>query len=300
MTIDKIVAKFNEDPNRLRMGAGKLAQRWGVSRADINKARALYRAKNYKQNTIKRLFFDIETSYNVVKSWRIGYNLNINPEDIIHERAIICMSYKWEGEDKVHTVYWDENQDDRRVVETFVKIAQEADEMVGHNIDKYDTPFLLTRAIKHGILALPKYNTYDTLKKAKYHFNFNSNKLNYIGQFLGLGEKEKHEGMKMWDDIILRNDKQALKDMISYCERDVILTEDVYNKLRLYTTKNAHVGSLLSGDKTSCPNCGSHRVSLLKTVVTPTGQVKRIMHCEDCEQSYLISNIQYINHIKNS
>ena len=46
------------------------------------------------QETIKRLFFDIETSPNIVYSWRTGYNLTITTENIITERAIICISYK--------------------------------------------------------------------------------------------------------------------------------------------------------------------------------------------------------------
>ena len=40
----------------------------------------------------KRLFYDIETSYNIVKSWRIGFNINLNMEDIIQERAIITIA----------------------------------------------------------------------------------------------------------------------------------------------------------------------------------------------------------------
>src|SRR5690606_2986501 len=56
------------------------------------------------------LIYDIETSYNIVKSWRVGYKLNINPEDILHERAIICISYKWKGEDQVYNLKWDDNQ----------------------------------------------------------------------------------------------------------------------------------------------------------------------------------------------
>ncbi len=54
----------------------------------------------------KRLFYDIETSFNVGVFWRTGYNLTINPGDIIHERAIICICYKWEGEDEIHSLTW--------------------------------------------------------------------------------------------------------------------------------------------------------------------------------------------------
>ena len=48
----------------------------------------------------KRLFFDIETSFNIGFFWRAGYKQVITPEQIIHERKVICVSYKLEYEDK--------------------------------------------------------------------------------------------------------------------------------------------------------------------------------------------------------
>jgi hypothetical protein len=39
--------------------------------------------------TPKRLFFDIETSPNIGLFWSAGFKLNIAPENIIKERAII-------------------------------------------------------------------------------------------------------------------------------------------------------------------------------------------------------------------
>ena len=61
----------------------------------------------------RRLFFDIETSPNIGTFWQAGYKKTISPEDIIKERAIICICYKWEGEKKVYGLTWDENQDDK-------------------------------------------------------------------------------------------------------------------------------------------------------------------------------------------
>ena len=54
--------------------------------------------------TRKRLFFDIETSFNIGWFWRAGYKQAITPEQIIHERKVICISYKWEGEDEVYNL----------------------------------------------------------------------------------------------------------------------------------------------------------------------------------------------------
>ena len=63
----------------------------------------------YDQEKIKRLFFDIETSPMIVYSWRVGWKLNIGTDNIIEDWKVICISYKWEGEDKVHTLSWDKN-----------------------------------------------------------------------------------------------------------------------------------------------------------------------------------------------
>ena len=52
----------------------------------------------------KRLFYDIETSPNIGFFWGAGYKVNISHDNIIKERAIICICYKWEGQDTVHSI----------------------------------------------------------------------------------------------------------------------------------------------------------------------------------------------------
>lgn len=309
--ISKILGFLAQKPGYLKEGPDRLVQileknlaidlTRNEAKIALQQGRTLYkRLDNLTKPEpvkVKRLFFDIETSYNIVKSWRIGYNLNLNPDNIIHERAIICLSYKWEGEDKVHSLAWD-NGNDKEIVEKFVEVLKDATEVVGHNIDRFDLKWLMTRAAFHGILALPKYVSYDTLKKAKAHFNFNSNKLNYIGQFLGVGAKHnyqsKYQGLEMWDKVILSNDKEALKEMVFYCEQDVVLTEDVFNKLRPYTEASTHHGVHNGKDSCSCPNCGGEQVALHQTSVTRAGTIKRLMECGNCDVRFFVSNQKYL------
>ena len=240
----------------------------------------------------KRLFYDIETSYNLVKSWRIGFNLNINMNDIIQERAIITVAYKWAGEDEVTVLSWDKGCD-KKLLKEFMPILAEADELVGHNVDRYDTKFLTTRALKHGIKALPKYQSTDTLKIAKRHFMFNSNKLDYIAQFLDIGHKTKHRGLEMWDDIILRNDEKALEEMIEYNVQDVFLTEEVYTKLMEYSIPKVNHQVLTGEGKCGCPECGSKEATLVKTYATAAGTKSRLMNCNSCKINYTLSESKY-------
>lgn len=242
----------------------------------------------------KRLFFDIETSYNIVKAWRVGYNLNINPEDIIHERAVITIAYKWEEDTDVTVLTWD-NGDDRKLIKEFMKVLNSADEIIGHNIDKYDIKFLMGRALFHRIPGLPKYQTTDTLKIARKHFSLNSNKLDYIAQLLGLGHKLRHRGMAMWDDIILRNDKKALQEMVDYNVQDVFLTEDVYKALKIYTEPKVNHTVLSGGESHTCPNCGSNELLLDKTYVTKAGTKSYLMRCR-CTTGFTITEKKYKDH----
>lgn len=240
----------------------------------------------------KRLFYDIETSYNIVKSWRIGFNINLNMEDIIQERAIITIAYKWEGEEDVTVLSWNKGCD-KKIIEDFVKVMSEADELVGHNVDRYDTKFIMARALKHNISVLPKYQSTDTLKLAKKHFMLNSNKLDYIAQYLGIGHKTKHRGLSMWDDIILRNDPKALEEMIEYNVQDVFLTEQVYHKLMEYSLPKINHASKQTGDKHTCPQCGSDHAELHKTYISGTGTKTRLMNCLNCSTNFIINNTNY-------
>ena len=240
----------------------------------------------------KRLFYDIETSYNIVKSWRIGFNINLNMEDIIQERAIITIAYKWEGEEDVTVLSWNKGCD-KKIIEDFVKVMAEADELVGHNVDRYDTKFIMARALKHNIPVLPKYQSTDTLKLAKKHFMLNSNKLDYIAQYLGIGHKTKHRGLSMWDDIILRNDSKALEEMIEYNVQDVFLTEQVYHKLMEYSLPKVNHASKQTGNKHTCPQCGSDHAELHKTYISSTGTKTRLMNCLNCSTNFTINNTNY-------
>lgn len=180
----------------------------------------------------RKLFFDIETSPNIVFSWRIGNKITLSHDNIIQERGVICVCWKWEDEDEVHSLEWDKG-DDKQLLEEFSKIIDSADEIVTQNGDVYDVKWLRTRCIFHNIPISPKFNSIDTLKLAKSGFYFNSNKLDYMGSYLGVGKKIKTE-FDLWKDIVLHNDPAAMKKMVEYCKEDVRVLERVYNKLKPY------------------------------------------------------------------
>jgi len=247
----------------------------------------------------KRLFFDIETGYYILKirAYQLkNYKKYFDPKDIVQEKQILCISYKWQYEDEVHTLDW--RNGEKEMLKAFIKIMGEADECIGHNGDNFDIKEIRTRCLYYGILMFPNYRTLDTLKKARKYFRFASNKLDYIGTFLGVGGKLQHEGFQMWIDIV-EGDKEtsdkALMKMIEYCERDVIVLEDSFYILSPFIDHNNNFAALSGGDRWDCPECAGKDVLMFRTYSTPMGTIRREMKCNSCKSQYKVSNRTYMN-----
>jgi len=231
----------------------------------------------------KRLFFDIETSPNIGLFWSAGYKQRIDYSNIIKERAIICICYKWEDEEEVYSLNWDAKQNDKKLLQEFIKIANQSDEMVGHNGDKFDLAWIRTRCLFHGVEMFPAYKTIDTLKISRSKFRFNSNRLDYIGKYLGLGQKIKTE-FNLWKDIVLDKSKPAMDSMIEYCKQDVALLEKVFKKLNPHTLPKTHFGVIFGQDRGTCPECGSDELTINKRKTTASGLKKIQFQCKVCHR----------------
>ena len=240
---------------------------------------------------IKRLFWDIETSPNVVLTWRCGYKQTIQPHQLIKERAIICICYKWEGNKKVYSLQWD-NGDDTNMLREFSKVIEEADEVVAHNGDNFDLKWFNARCLICGVDPVPLVKTVDTLKIARKHFYFNSNRLDYLGKLM-FGNGKTSTDFDMWKKIALDNDEKALNKMVRYCKHDVVILENVWSKLRDYETPATHAAVNDSGDnrdRWKCAHCGDSNVRKSKTRVTAKGMVQHQMKCNECGRYYSIAN----------
>lgn len=240
----------------------------------------------------KRLFFDIETSMNKGYFFNAGYKQTIPYQNIEKERAIICICYKWEGKSKVHYLSWGKNWNDKKMMRDFIKVLEEADEIVGHNGDRFDLAFIRTRAIYHRLEVTPFLKTIDTLKIARRLFRFNSNRLDYLAKFLGYGGKIKTES-GLWFDVM--NDVDgSLDKMIRYCKGDVRLLEWVFTELKRYTPAKTHYGR----KKSDCPECGSERTIIKCYCKSAAGVVKVDLKCRDCGRMHRVPESAIKNEAK--
>lgn len=201
---------------------------------------------------MKILLWDLETLPMLIAGWGL-YDPPLNHEKIIRESQLACAAWKWLGTKSVHTSQVAlPPKTDLNIVKDLHRVLGEADVLVAHNGDKFDLRKFNARALAHHLPPLPPIPTIDTLKVAKRYFGFNSNRLDYLGQFLGVGKK-LHTDFKLWLDV-MNGDAEALARMVRYNKQDVLLLEKVYLALRPFI-RNHPNSNLHSNGEVVCPNC---------------------------------------------
>ncbi len=248
---------------------------------------------------IRRLLWDAEFSPNTVLSWRVGRKINIPADNILVERQIISIAWKWHSEKRVHSLNWGEAQDDRDLLTEFNEVLNESDEAIAHFGDGYDWPMFRARCAIRGLATNPLLRTVDTCKMAR-KLGFNSRSLDYLGKVLGVGKK-LDTGFGLWKRVVVDNDPIALKKMERYNRHDVFpLLQGVYDKLSAISPVHTHVGVLNGGEKWTCPRDGSEHVKVSKTRVTALGTVQKQFQCLDCGGYYktsLKAHNEYVEHL---
>lgn len=234
----------------------------------------------------KILFWDLETLPNIAAVWG-PWGQDIHPAFLIQEWSIICGTYKWQGDDGVSYVsigdkprkFKTNPYDDGYVVRELHKILSQADLIVAHNGDRFDRKKLNTRIIKYGLPPLPFIPSVDTLKVAKSEASFVYNKLDYIAEFLGVGQKLPTSA-KLWRGV-MDGDTESLDYMVKYGLQDVNVLEDVYNKLLPYMRSHPNLNLFVDEGGHSCPNCGSDDLQKRGFMRTRTSTFQRYQ-CKDC------------------
>jgi hypothetical protein len=222
--------------------------------------------KKQVDHTGDRLTFDIEVSPCQGWFWRPGYKINIPASNVREHGKIICLAFKWENENKIHTLQWDKNQDDKKLLEEFVPTMQKAGTIIGHNSNGFDVKWIRTRCLYHGLPCPPDFQTIDTWLQAKKYFRLNGTGLKAIAKFLDLeGKLEPSPGL--WEKVVFDKCPKAMKEMKKYCRRDVDQTEKVYQRFSQYTNTVGHVGN----NMTQCPHCGGSDTRWEKDRITQKG-----------------------------
>lgn len=225
---------------------------------------------------MKILIYDLEVS--PILGWSYGaYKTNIIREE--KQSTLLSISYKWLGQKKVSHQNI-QSISEKQLVKNIHQLFDEADVVVAHNGNRFDNKVMVAKFIQYGLTPPSPYKSVDTLQVVRSVARFSKNGLDPLSQFLELGSKTETTHASLWYACLIDNDPKSWNKMKQYNNKDVLLLEKLYLKLRPYIKNHPNYGDSQQKDLV-CPKCGSHRLQKRGTGANRSGIYQRYQ-CLDC------------------
>lgn len=230
------------------------------------------------------LLFDVETAPLLGHVWHpFGDYMRVN--QLVNESFMLTWAAKWYDGRDVESNHLTgreaQKQNDKRLVRELAALVKEADAIIAHNLDRFDLKVLNGRLLYHGLDPLPPVVQIDTLKLAKGSFKVAFNRLDYLGEFLGVGRKIKTD-FDLWKGAYM-GDEDALREMTVYNEQDVILLEAVFNKIKPYVKNLPRLVDPSTQNELACPSCGSTKLQRRGYYRTRSANYAKVQ-CQECKR----------------
>lgn len=236
----------------------------------------------------KILLYDIETLPPLIAKFNV---YDDKPPLWYHSRGCMAsFAWKWLGERttqvKALPDYLPYKKDplyDKELVRDLYKLYQQADIIIAHNGDSFDQKISRGRFLIHGFDPVNTYRQIDTLKVARKNFKLESNRLDALGEALGVGRKIPNDGKYLWEKCYY-GDMKAWKKMKAYNKQDVVLLEKVYYKLRPWIDNHPNLAVMMNAPDV-CPNCGVNKGFVLNGWHHSSVSKYRRLQCKNCKRN---------------
>jgi hypothetical protein len=199
----------------------------------------------------KILLFDLETQPALYYAWRL---YDTNALEVLEYSKVISFSAKWlDGQHVTKALCDYKRNPEKSLIGDLWKLVDQADIIVAHNGKAFDFGRMNTSFLKHGYPPPAPAQKVDTKKLAKEAFGFDSNSLEHLAQFMGVGSKMATGGYELWKQC-REGDATAWAKMKKYNAHDVTLLEKIYLKLRPWSAMHPNLNLYNRGE--GCPKCG--------------------------------------------
>ena len=224
---------------------------------------------------MKILILDIETSPNLVHVWQL-FKQTVSINQILESSYVMCWAAKWYGEKKVlfSSTY---KTSHKNMIKEIHSLIDQADAIVTYNGKRFDMPTLNKEFLKYGFHPPSPYKDIDLIQTVRGVFNFPSNKLDYVSQQLNIGKKVSHSGHELWIKC-LNNNPKAWATMTKYNKQDVVLTEELYDKIKGWIRNHPNHNTT---DEVVCINCGSGKLQKRGSACNTKFTYQRLQ-CQSC------------------
>jgi len=205
---------------------------------------------------------------------------------------VFCIGWKWLGEGQTSLIkirdtkeYKTDVTDDRGVIDAFRPVMEKADYQVTWYGERFDFPFVNTRALCNDQRPLPLVPHADGWLTAKKKLKFQSNRLDGISRAIPVAPEatralklpiEPKDWVRAKAGYV-----DALKQVEAHCVADVEVLEKVYLALRPFSSNPPNLSKVNHPNVDGCPACGGVSVQRRGFNVTTFGRVQRC-HCQTC------------------
>jgi hypothetical protein len=237
----------------------------------------------------KVLILDIETTPIISYTWGL-FDQNVALNQVIEDWSILSWAAKWLDSDKVF--YSDTRNEknprnDKNLLKEIWKLLDQADIVVGQNSTAFDIKKLNARFILNGMNPPSSFRQIDTMRIAKRHFKFTSNKLEYMSKNLCEEHvkltQRQFNGFDLWKACLAKNTK-AFQELEAYNIEDVLATEELLKKLMPWN-KSINFDVYNESFENIC-TCGNSRFSKKGYVYSNLAKYERFV-CTKCGKEHV-------------
>lgn len=168
---------------------------------------------------------------------------------------------------------------EKRLLRDVTERLLTADVWLTHYGTWFDIPFLNTRLLYHGLPVVPpNFAHLDTWKVARNRLKLRNNRLATISEFLKTLDEKNPIKPEQWIRA-LGGHRPSMSYIVDHNRRDVLVLEEVYNRLRPLVLDHPNKG-LVDG-RGGCSVCGANKLQKRGFHITRTRKYQRFQ-CRSC------------------
>ncbi len=211
-------------------------------------------------------------------------NRYIHYETVVRQpRTTICCMKWYDRDEPIELAEWDKGGR-KQFLKKIHRLLEQADIVVGHNVDNADIPWLRGDLhIEAGLPPLPPFKTVDTLKVLRRQFKSGVpfKGLDAFCQIVGIPSKTDHYD-RMAMERAVDGSVEDRERLTAYCTGDVIATQGLLDYLRPFITN--HPTLFVDGESAMnvCNRCGSSETAPNAKRYVANVMTYQMLKCANC------------------
>lgn len=240
---------------------------------DIERFKGAFHIPNWRGLTVDGEFWSLG-------DYRRTIGRRIDPDEVTLWPRTICIAWRRYGAKRVEFASeWGDGGRDAMLEQAW-HVYDDADVIIGHNIDAFDTKLLKAEWWRMGLPSPRPFKSVDTLKVARREFMSESNKLDSLVKRLDHGGKTDRYDVEL-ARAALAGDKAAQNRLRRYNQGDIVASEFLYDSLRGWMPSHPHLGPI--GEERRCNQCAGTNLTLDLTQRKRAQQIDYALYrCDDC------------------